>query len=60
MIKHIKSIRLTTFVHKVVECMFGMCMVHFILLELPSMPKGEIDELQLIWNQNEESVIQDY
>lgn len=58
-IKHIKSIRLTTFVHRVLEYMFGMCMVHFILLELPSMPKGEIDELQLIWNLIEESMIKD-
>ena len=51
MIKHIKLGRAcTTFVHRVVEYMFGMCMVYFILLELPSMPKGEIDELQQIWN----------
>ena len=47
-IKHIKlreSLQYTVFDLKVVEDMFGMCMVYFILLELPSMPKGEIDEL---------------
>ena len=50
-IKHIKLGRactITTFVDRVVEYMFGMCMEYFILFVLQSMQKGEIDELQLI------------